>query len=105
MSQSGPPDRLKRLGNEIGRVRAREDAGRSRDDTGAGMGLGLRIGIELIAALLTGLALGWLADRYLGVRPFGLIAGFFLGSAAGIVGVIRTAQGIMGGPPAGGGRH
>jgi ATP synthase protein I len=105
MSESGPPDPLQRLGSEIDRVRARTDAGRSRDGTGAAMGFGLRVGIELIAALLTGLALGWLADRYLGIRPWGLIVGFFLGSAAGVIGVIHTAQANMGGPRAGGGRR
>lgn len=64
------------------------------------MGFGLRLGIELVSSLLVGLALGWLADRYVGTRPWGLIVGFFLGSAAGVVGVIRAAQ-RMGAPPPG----
>ena len=55
--------------------------------SGGALGFGLRIGIELVAALCVGLALGWLADRYIGTRPWGLIAGFFLGSAAGVVNV------------------
>ena len=67
--------------------------------SGSALGSGLRIGIELVAALCVGLALGWLADRYIGTRPWGLIAGFFLGSAAGVVNVFRAVRGMGGGGP------
>jgi ATP synthase protein I len=108
MSESGPPDPLRRIGEEIDRARSRAGQGRPADQgevtSGGALGFGLRIGIELIAALIVGVALGWLADRYIGTRPWGLIAGFFLGSAAGMMNVFR-AVGRMGrgGPPARGG--
>jgi ATP synthase protein I len=106
MSESGPPDPLRRLGEEIAEARSRADAEarRGRGDVTAGgnaLGFGLRVGIELVAALCVGVGLGWLADRYLGIRPWGLIAGFLLGSAAGVVNVFRAVQG-MGRPPGGG---
>jgi ATP synthase protein I len=97
MSESGPPEPLRRLGNEIDRVRMQPDAGSSRRGditSGGALGFGLRVGIELVAALIVGLGLGWLADRYFGTRPWGLIGGFFLGSAAGIVGAFRAVQGV-----------
>lgn len=98
MSESEPPDPLQRLGNEIDRARSRADeggGGRLRADTSGGaLGFGLRVGIELIAALIVGIGLGWLADHYIGIRPWGLIAGFFLGSAAGIMNAFRAVQGI-----------
>lgn len=105
MSESGPPDPLRRIGEEIDRARSRAGRGRSADrgdiTSGGALGFGLRIGIELVAALCVGLAFGWLADRYIGTRPWGLIAGFFLGSAAGVVNVFRAVQGMGGaGPPA-----
>jgi ATP synthase protein I len=105
MSDSGPPDPLRRIGEEIDEARSRADpqgsAGRGDVTSGGALGFGLRIGIELIAALCVGLALGWLADRYIGTRPWGLIAGFFLGSAAGVMNVFRAVQGMgSGGPPA-----
>ncbi len=103
MSDSGPPDRLRRLGEEIDKARSQAEEGGSADrgdaTSGGALGFGLRIGIELIAALLVGLALGWLTDRYIGTRPWGLIAGFFLGSAAGVVNVFRAVQGMGGGGP------
>lgn len=108
MSESGPPDPLRRLGEEIDKARSRDrkNRPRHRDVTSGGgaMAFGLRIGIEMIAALCVGVGLGWLADRYLGIRPWGLIAGFFLGSAAGIMNAFRAVQGMGGGPPAGTGK-
>jgi ATP synthase protein I len=104
MSEGGPPDPLRRLGEEIDKARSQagqEGAADVGDVTSGGaLGFGLRVGIELVAALCVGLALGWLADRYIGTRPWGLVAGFFLGSAAGIVNVFRAVQGMGGaGPP------
>jgi ATP synthase protein I len=103
MSESGPPDPLRRLGDEIDKARSQagqaESGGGGDVTSGGALGFGLRIGIELLAALCVGLALGWLADRYLGTRPWGLIAGFFLGSAAGVMNVFRAVQGMGGGGP------
>jgi len=104
MSESRPPKPLQRLAEEIDQARSRAGEGRpgGRGDVTSGnaLGFGLRIGIELIAALCVGLALGWLADRYIGTRPWGLVVGFFLGSAAGIVNVFRAVRGMgRGGPP------
>jgi ATP synthase protein I len=106
MSQSMPPDPLRRLGEEIDQARAQSSpggpGGRGDVTSGGALGLGLRIGIELVAALCVGLALGWLADRYIGTRPWGLIGGFFLGSAAGVMNVFRAVRGMGGGPPSSG---
>ena len=109
MSESDPPDPLRRLGEDIDKARSQvgqdEAAGRGDITSGGGaLGFGLRVGIELIAALCVGLALGWLADRFVGTRPWGLIAGFFLGSAAGMANVFRAVQGMSGGGPPSGGR-
>ncbi len=107
MSDSRPPDPLRRLGEEIDQARSREGqeepAGRADITSGGGaLGFGLRVGIELLAALIVGLALGWLADRYVGTRPWGLVVGFCLGSAAGVVNVFRAVQGMGKSPPGAG---
>ena len=108
MTEERPPNPLRRLGEEIDKARSQGGGGGpgGRADItsgGTALGFGLRIGIELLAALCVGLALGWLADRYVGTRPWGLIAGFFLGSAAGMMNVFRAVRGMSGGgPPASG---
>ena len=107
MSEERPPDPLARLGDRIDkarRARLQEDQdGRGGPPRGA-LGLGFRMAIELAAALCVGLALGWVFDRLLGTRPWGLIVFFFLGIAAGMVNVFRAAKGVgYGNPPAVGG--
>jgi ATP synthase protein I len=102
MSQSRPPDPLRRLGEEIDQARSRagrgEPAGGDITSGGTALGFGLRVGIELVAALCVGVGLGLLADHYFGGH-WGLIVGFFLGSAAGVVNVFRAVGSMGGGSP------
>ena len=61
---------------------------------GSAMGLAFRVGIELAAGLVVGGGLGWLLDRWWHTSPVMLILLFFLGAAAGMVNVFRTARDI-----------
>ncbi len=51
---------------------------------GRSLGAGFRLASELMAAVLVGLALGLGADFAFDVSPFGLLAGLFIGFAAGL---------------------
>lgn len=42
------------------------------------------MGVELMSAVLTWAALGWLLDRWLGTGPWLLVVGALVGNAAGI---------------------
>ncbi len=53
------------------------------------MGVGLRVGVELLSALVVGVALGWYLDRWLHTSPMLLIVFVLLGGAAGIANVWR----------------
>ena len=96
MSDGGQPDPLARLGERLDQARSEQSRGPGNGGAPppSGLGVGFRIGIELLASLLVGLALGWVADRFLGTRPWGLVLGFFIGAAAGMVNVFREAQGL-----------
>lgn len=61
---------------------------------GSALGLGLRIGAELVVAIVVGIGLGWLVDHEAGTRPAGLIVGFFVGVGAGMWNVYRTVSGM-----------
>jgi ATP synthase protein I len=106
MSESRPPDPLARLGEEIDKARAervrKQPVVVDRSVLQQGMGLGVRIGIELVVAIVVSTGLGWGIDRWFGTRPWGMIVLFFLGVAAGMLNVYRAVTGISG--PVGYGR-
>jgi ATP synthase protein I len=106
MSESRPPDPLARLGEKIDKARAERVRTQpmvvDRSVLQQGMGLGVRIGIELVVAIVVSTGLGWGIDRWFGTRPWGMIVLFFLGVAAGMLNVYRAVTGISG--PVGYGR-
>lgn len=62
--------------------------------TTSGLGIGLRIGVEMVSALAVGLAIGWGLDRWLGTKPWLMVLFFFLGAAAGILNAYRASTGM-----------
>ncbi len=65
----------------------------SSDPFYAGLGQAVRIGTELLAALIVGGGLGWAADTYLfASAPWGVVIGLILGVTAGIRNVMRAAE-------------
>ncbi|MGE3784246.1 MAG: AtpZ/AtpI family protein [Alphaproteobacteria bacterium] len=58
------------------------------------MAAGLRIGVELVVAIVVATGLGWLIDRWAGTSPWLTIVMFFLGVAAGMVNVYRAVTGV-----------
>ena len=101
MSEGGPPDPLARLGERIDkaraeRVRRQPAAVNDRSALQQGLGLGFRIGIELVVAVGLATGLGWAIDHWLGTRPWAMIVLFFLGVAAGMLNVYRAVNRISG---------
>ncbi len=65
--------------------------GRSRQ---SGLGFAFRIGTELVAGVVVGVAIGLGLDYWLETRPWFMILFFFLGAGAGMLNVYRTVTGI-----------
>jgi ATP synthase protein I len=55
-------------------------------------GLAYAAALSLFAAVAAGLVLGWLLDRWLGTRPWLLVAGLVLGAAVGFYEFIRASS-------------
>ncbi len=53
------------------------------------LGFGLRVGVELLAALVVAIAIGWGLDRWLHTLPLFLIIFVLLGGAAGVANLWR----------------
>ena len=59
---------------------------------GSFMGNALKLGTELVAAVAVGTIIGFILDSWFDTKPWLIIIFFFLGTAAGILNVIRTAN-------------
>ena len=57
--------------------------------TAGAMGIGMRVGIELVSALAVGVAIGWGLDWLLGTKPWLLALFVLLGGGAGVANVWR----------------
>lgn len=92
---SPPNDLDTRLREAQARRRAEKDRGKKAEGRFAksGIGLGFRIAVDMLAALVVGVGIGVLLDRWLGTTPWMLIVFFLLGSAAGIMNVFRVMSG------------
>ena len=63
-----------------------------KEKRGSFMGNAFKLGTELVAAVGVGTIIGFILDSWFGTKPWLIIIFFFLGTAAGILNVIRTAN-------------
>ena len=66
----------------------------SKKNKASGAGFGFKISTEIIAALVVGVGIGLIVDKYLGTKPFGLIIFFIFGAIAGFLNVYRVMRRI-----------
>ena len=59
---------------------------------GSFMGNAFKLGTELVAAVAVGTIIGFILDSWFDTKPWLIIIFFFLGAAAGLLNVIRTAN-------------
>lgn len=61
-------------------------------DNQRAMRIGLRIGVELLSAVVVGGAIGYLLDNLFGTKPWLMIVMLFFGGVAGMLNVYRLAK-------------
>ena len=62
------------------------------EQRGSFMGSAFKLGSELVAAVAVGTIIGFILDTWFDTKPWLIIIFFFLGAAAGMLNVIRTAN-------------
>ena len=68
----------------------------SKDETrGSFIGYAFKLGTEFVAAVVVGTIIGFILDRTFGTKPWLILIFFFLGSAAGMLNIIKTAKKIQ----------
>lgn len=89
--------RLASLDEQLKKVRRAEaertaPVGQPAALTGKGAAQGQRVLSALIGAPLGAALIGWLADKWLGTAPFGLLIMLFLGFGAAVSQVMRISK-------------
>ncbi|MFQ6018698.1 MAG: AtpZ/AtpI family protein [Kiloniellaceae bacterium] len=96
MSDDSPPPSLDDLDAKLRAAQAKRAARSGKTGPaaqGGGLSFALRIGVELVAALMIGVGIGIMLDRWLGTTPWMLVLFFVLGAAAGMLNVFRVLGG------------
>ena len=86
-------DKLKQLKERID-IAETSNAPPPKQKKQSGAGFGFKISTEIIAALVVGVGIGLIVDKYLGTKPFGLIIFFIFGAIAGFLNVYRVMRRI-----------
>jgi ATP synthase protein I len=88
-------DRLRDLEARIARARGKAAPRPHAEEHYSQANVAWRMVIELVAGLLIGFGMGYGIDRLLGTLPIFLVIFTFLGFAAGIRTMLRTAQEVQ----------
>ena len=85
-----PEDFKTRL--KIAKSKIKKKVESDREKRGSFMGSAFKLGTELVAAVAVGTIIGFILDNWFDTKPWLIITFFFLGAAAGMLNVIRTAN-------------
>ena len=88
---------LKSLGERLAKARGGlppKLAARGAAPNQNALAFGLRIGVELVVAVVVSVAIGWAIDSWLGTKPAAMVVMFFLGVGAGMWNVYRAVVGM-----------
>ncbi|MDA7829058.1 AtpZ/AtpI family protein [bacterium] len=85
-----PKDFKTRL--KIAKSKIQKEVLSDSDKRGSFMGSAFKLGTELVASVAVGTIIGFILDTWFDTKPWLIIIFFFLGAAAGMLNVIRTAN-------------
>ena len=85
-----PEDFKTRL--KIAKSKIKKQVESESEKKGSFMGSAFKLGTELVSAVAVGTIIGFILDSWFDTKPWLIIIFFFLGTAAGILNVIRTAN-------------
>ena len=77
---------------EIAKKNIKKKQIKNKVSNAASIGKALKISTELVAAVVVGSTIGFLLDNWFGTKPLLIICFFFIGVAAGISNVFKTAK-------------
>ena len=86
-----PKDQFKtRL--EIAKNKILKRSKTSKDTSSSKLGIAFKISTEMVAAVVVGTIIGFILDNWFGTKPWLILIFFFVGVAAGILNVVKSAK-------------
>ena len=85
-----PEDFKTRL--KIAKSKIKKRVQSDNEKRGSFMGNAFKLGTELVAAVAVGTIFGFILDSWFGTTPWLIVIFFFVGAAAGMLNVVRTAK-------------
>jgi ATP synthase protein I len=77
---------------KIAKSKIKKNSQTDSEKKGSIMGGAFKLSTELVSAVVVGTIIGFILDSWFDTKPWLIIIFFFLGTAAGILNVIRTAK-------------
>ena len=80
---------------KIAKSKIKKQLDDNSEKRGSFMGNAFKLGTELVAAVAVGTIIGFILDTWFDTKPWLIIIFFFLGAAAGMMNIVKTAKRIQ----------
>tara|TARA_A100001011_G_scaffold170967_1_gene179807 strand:+ start:6137 stop:6421 length:285 start_codon:yes stop_codon:yes gene_type:complete len=80
---------------KLAKDRIRKSEIKNDEKSSSNIGHAFKISTELLAAVIVGTIIGFILDNWFGTKPLLILIFFFMGVAAGIVNVVRSARNMQ----------
>ena len=77
---------------KIAKSKVDKDKSSEEKNKGSNMGSAFKMSTELVSAVVVGTIIGFILDNWFGTKPWLILIFFFVGVAAGIMNVVKTAK-------------
>ena len=77
---------------KIAKSKIKKQSQSDGEKRGSFMGSAFKLGTELVASVAVGTIIGFILDSWFDTKPWLIIIFFFIGSAAGMLNVIKVAK-------------
>ena len=80
---------------EIAKKKASKRSLKGSQKSSSNIGVALKLSTELVAAVAVGTIIGFILDDWFGTKPWLILIFFFVGVAAGIMNVVKSAKSMQ----------
>jgi len=77
---------------KIEKSKLKNNSDSDKEKRGMFMGNAFKLSTEFVAAVVVGTIIGFILDSWFGTKPWLIVIFFFLGSAAGMLNIIKVAK-------------